>query len=235
MIKNELIKFFTPLKLSFYIISLIITMLFPIVIFGDKVIKSISAYNFMYDNVHDILKFIIPMFLAIITSDIFTQDYESGCLKFFLIYKKKVTVFFYKLISLIIISSILVLVSFFILGFMYICKYPNNLNILLNESLLILKLIGTFIVTLIPILLIYVCISIVFSNSIIISIITFIFVIMSDLFVKYLIDVTPSRFFRTFLTKGRAIDSFSFILFVAYILIFTILDLKLFSKKEVLH
>jgi ABC-2 type transport system permease protein len=58
---------------------------------------------------------------------------------------------------------------------------------------------------------------------------------MSDLFVKYIADIMPTRFYRTFLTKGHAVDNFSLFLFLAYLIIFTLLSWKIFSKKEILR
>jgi ABC-2 type transport system permease protein len=58
---------------------------------------------------------------------------------------------------------------------------------------------------------------------------------MSDLFVKYIADITPTRFFRVFLAQDTAIDNTSIILFISYLVIFLLLNLKIFSKKEMLH
>ncbi|MDD3224568.1 MAG: hypothetical protein PHX70_07680 [Clostridium sp.] len=234
MLKNELIKFFTPLKCSLYMMFLLISILLPVVIFADKINTSTTAYTFIYDSMWDVLVFIIPIILAPIVSGIFTQDYECGCLKFFILYKKRGEIFLNKLGALIIISAMIVLTSFLILIIIYFVKISSNLNFSINEIFPIARLMFMFIITLMPIFLIYIFISILFSNSAIISVLTFLLVMMSDLFVKYLVDITPTRFFRTFLTNGHAIDNFSLFLFAAYIIIFTLLDWNIFSKKEIL-
>ncbi|MGO5065758.1 hypothetical protein FDF31_00675 [Clostridium sporogenes] len=235
MLKNELIKFFNPLKISCYIIFLLVSILLPVVIFSDKINTSITIYNYIYDNMWDVLVFIIPIILAPIVSNIFTQDYESGCLKFFILYKKRGEIFFYKVVGLITIASMLVLTSFLIISIIYFIKISGNFNSIINDFTQIFKLMVLFILTLIPILLIYVFISIMFSNSTIISLLTFLLVMMSDLFVKYIADIMPTRFYRTFLTKGHAVDNFSLFLFLAYLIIFTLLSWKIFSKKEILR
>ncbi|WP_282804603.1 hypothetical protein [Clostridium tetani] len=184
---------------------------------------------------NDVLVLIIPIILTAVVSEIFTYDYESGCMKFFIIYKKRINVFFYKVIALILITFIFIVIAFTSLLVIYAIQNPKMLNVLSTQILNISETMLLFLISIIPIILIYIMISIISKNSLLISLLTFLLIMMSDLFTKYIADVTPTRFFRTFLTKNNNIDNFSIILFISYIVIFLLIDLSLFSKKEMLH
>lgn len=233
MIKNEFIKFFTPLKFIVYIGFLLTCILLPLVIFNDNSI--VDPYDFVVTSMNDVLVLIIPIILTAVVSEIFTYDYESGCMKFFIIYKKRINVFFSKVIALILIAFIFIVIAFTSLLVIYAIQNPEMLNVLSTQILDISKTMLLFLISIIPIILIYTMISIISKNSLLISLLTFLLIMMSDLFTKYIMDVTPTRFFRTFLTKNNNIDNFSIILFISYIVIFLLIDLSLFSKKEMLH
>lgn len=233
MIKNEFIKFFTPLKLIVYTGFLLTCILLPLVIFNDNSI--VDPYDFVITSMNDVLVLIIPIILTAVVSEIFTYDYESGCMKFFIIYKKRKNVFFSKVIALISIAFIFIAIAFASLLIIYAIQNPEMIYVLSAEILDILRIMLLFLISIIPIILIYTMISIISKNSLLISLLTFLLIMMSDLFTKYIIDVTPTRFFRTFLTKNNNIDNFSIILFISYIVIFLLLDLILFSKKEMLQ
>ena len=233
MIKNELIKFFTPLKVIVYIGFLLTCILLPIAVFQDNEI--IAPYDFICGSMNDVLVLIIPIILASIVSEVFTYDYELGCMKFFIIYRKRDKVLFAKIIALILIAATLIIISFITLIIIYAIQNPQMINALYNQIFDISKLMTLFLMAMMPIILIYVLISIICKNSMIISLIVFLLVMMSDLFVKFIADITPTRFFRVFLNKGNHIDGVSIILFISYIIIFLLLNLKVFSKKEMLQ
>lgn len=233
MIKNELIKFFTPLKAIVYFGFLAIFTIIPSVLFQDNIIT--APYDFICGNMNDELILVIPIMLATIVSDVFTYDYELGCMKFFMIYKKREKILISKLVALIIISAILIIASFIILAIVYIIQNPQMISDLCNQIPSISKKMLLFILAVIPIIFIYCLVSIICKNSMIISLLIFLLVMMSDLFVKYIADITPTRFFRVFLAQDTAIDNTSIILFISYLAIFLLLNLKIFSKKEMLH
>lgn len=234
MIKNELVKFFTPLKIIIYGGLILAFILLSNVIFGDTIQRTKSFYDFAQDNIFDLIIF-IPIILTSIVSEIFTYDYEAGCMKFFIMYKGRNKVLFSKMSALILITLVLIVFTFSALAAAYIIKSPNYVNILSYQMLLIIKMIIIFLITLMPILLIYVMISILFKSSTVISLLVFLLVIMSDFFPKVIGDITPRRFLWVSLIKGNKIDRFSIVLFIAYLIIFIFLDIKLFSKKEMLH
>lgn len=234
MIKNELVKFFTPLKIIIYGGLILAFILLANVIFGDTISGTKNFYDFAQENIFDLIIF-IPIILTSIVSEIFTYDYESGCMKFFIMYKSRNKVLFSKIIALILITLILIVFAFLALAASYIIKSPNYINILSYQMLLIMKMMMTFLIALTPILLIYVMISILFKSSTVISLLIFLLVIMSDFFPKVIGEITPRRFLWVSLIKGNKIDGFSIILFAAYLIIFIFLDIKLFSKKEMLH
>ncbi|MTK12505.1 MAG: hypothetical protein F8N39_10600, partial [Clostridiaceae bacterium] len=213
MIKNELIKFFTPLKISIYGGFILTFILISDVIFADKPVKVQTLDGFLNDNMK-MLIFVIPLILAAIISEIFTYDYESGCMKFFIIYKKRENIFFSKAFAATIITALLIIVTFIILILVYTIQNPNQINASEIQASLILKTMVIFLITLLPILLIYMLISILCKSSTIISVLTFLLVIMSDFFPKSVGDITPRRFFMIFLLKNKQIDKFSVILFL---------------------
>lgn len=233
MIKNEFIKFFTPLKLIIYLGFLLTCILLPMVVFNDNSVY--EPYDFIVMSMNDVLTLIIPIMLTAIVSEIFTYDYESGCMKFFIIYKKRKYVFFSKVISIILITLIFIAISFISLIIIYVFQNNEVISLLYSQMFDIVKIMMLFFLSLIPILLIYTLISIVSKNSIIISLLVFLLIMMSDLFAKYICDITPTRFFRVFLTRCPDIDVTSIILFISYVVIFLLLDLNLFSKKEILY
>lgn len=226
MIKNELIKFFTPLKVSIYGGIILTFILISDVIFADNYSATVTFHELLNSDM-SYLVFVLPIILAPIVSEVFTYDYESGCMKFFLIYKKREKVLFYKIVSLIFISGILIIFTFIVLNIIYIGKNLVPINIVED-----IKMSSALLVTLIPILLIYVLISILSKNSTIISLLIFLLVIMSDIIPKTIGDITPRRFFWTCLLKGYQIDALSVVLFLAYITSFTLIILKVFNKKE---
>lgn len=233
MIKNELIKFFTPLKILIYGGFLIVFVLLNNIIFGVQIALTKTLYDFIHDNIFDLI-IIIPIMLSSIVSEIFTYDYQSGCMKFFLIYKKRDKVFISKIISIILITAVLIIAAFFILTFAYIVKDSNHVNISREDVLLIIKTIIFFLIALLPILFIYALISIIFKNSAIISLLVFLLVIMSDFFSKTIGDITPRRFCIEFLLHNR-FDKYSIILFAFYLIIFGLCDISIFTKKEILR
>lgn len=234
MIKNELIKFFTPLKVSIYGGFILTFILISDVIFADKPVKVQALDGFLNDNMK-MLIFVLPLILAAIISEIFTYDYESGCMKFFIIYKRRESVFFSKIFAGTIITALLIIITFIILILVYAIQNTNQISVLENQTSLVLKMMVIFLATLLPILLIYILISIIYKNSTMISILIFLLVIMSDFFPKFVGDITPRRFFMIFLLKDKQVDKFSVILFLLYLIAFTVIDIKLFSKKEMIH
>jgi len=232
MIKNELIKFFTPLKVIVYIGFLLTCILLPIVVFQDNEI--IAPYDFICGSMNDVLVLIIPIILASIVSEVFTYDYELGCMKFFIIYRKRDKVLFAKIIALILIAATLIIISFITLIIIYAIQNPQMINALYNQIFDISKLMTLFLMAMMPIILIYVLISIICKNSMIISLIVFLLVMMSDLFVKFIADITPTRFFRVFLEQNKSIDNGSIIIFISYIVVLLFFNLRVFSKKEML-
>lgn len=233
MIKNELIKFFTPLKILIYGGFLLAFVLLNNIIFGDQIVSTKTLYDFTHDNIFDLI-IIISIILAPIVSEIFTYDYECGCMKFLLIYKKRDKVLFSKIISIILITAVLIIFVFSILTVAYTIKDSNHINILGNQMVLMIRTMICFLITLIPILLVYVTISILFKNSAVISLLVFLLVIMSDFFPKTIGDITPRRFCIEFLVNNK-IDVFSIVLFMVYLIIFAVLDIRLFTIKEMLR
>jgi ABC-2 type transport system permease protein len=228
MIKNELIKFFTLLKTSIYGGIILIFILISDVIFADKTSGIVTFHDLLYGDMKSLV-FVLPIILAPIVSEIFTYDYECGCMKFFLIYKKREKVLLHKIFSLILITSILIIFTLVILNVVYITKLGIQINILEDIKMSIM-----FLVTLIPTLLIYVLISILCKNSAIVSLLVFLLGIMSDIIPKTIGNITPRRFLWNCLLKNQ-VDRFSVILFLIYIAVFILINLKLFSKKEITH
>ncbi len=228
MIKNEFIKFFTPLKTSIYGGVILIFILISDVIFADKPSGIVTFHDLLYGDMKSLV-FMLPIILAPIVSEIFTYDYECGCMKFFLVYKKREKVFFYKIFSLILITGTLIIFTFVILNVVYIVKFGIQINILEDIKMSIM-----FLVTLIPILLIYVLISILCKSSTIISLLIFLLPIMSDFIPKTIGEITPRRFLWNCLLE-KQVDTFSIILFLVYIVVFILFNVKLFSKKELIH
>lgn len=111
MIKNELIKFFTPLKASIYGGIILTFILIDNVIFADKSLGMVTFYDFLCDDMKSLV-FILPIILAPIVSEVFTYDYECGCMKFFIIYKKREKVLLYKIFALVLITAILIIFTF---------------------------------------------------------------------------------------------------------------------------
>lgn len=233
MIKNELIKFFTPLKTSIYGGVILIFILISDVIFADKSSEVVTFHNFLGSNM-GFLVFVLPIILAPIVSEVFTYDYECGCMKFFIIYKKREKVLFYKILALIIITGLFVIFAYSVLIGVYIIKNTGQINILKDQMPETIKMMVMFLITLIPVLLIYVLISIMYKNSAIVSLLVFLFIIMSDFFPKVIGNITPRRFLWDCLLK-KQIDKFSIILFLLYIVVFILLNVKLFNKKEMVH
>ncbi|GAA0739069.1 ABC transporter permease [Clostridium oceanicum] len=233
MIKSELIKFFTPFKMIIYGGIILTFILIADVIFKDSGVLNQTLYSFIFDNVKTFI-FVIPIILAPIASEIFTHDYECGCMKFFVLYKKREKVLFSKMLSLFLITTVLIIFTFFLLTLTYMFLNWSTFNISLENILKVSRMGGTFLITLIPILLIFVMISILFKNSSILSLLVFLLVIMSDFFPKVIGNITPRRFLWEFVLQEGQITKFSIILFVLYIIFFMILDIKLFSKKEMI-
>ncbi|WP_027626377.1 hypothetical protein [Clostridium lundense] len=233
MIKNELIKFFTSLKIWIYGGIIFTFILINDVIFVDKPCEIATFHNFLYDNVKSLV-FVIPIILAPIVSEIFTYDYECGCMKFFVIYKRREKILFYKILSSIIITSILIIFTFVILTMVYIIENPGEINTLKYQAFSAMKIMIMFLIALIPVILIYVLISILSKNSAIVSLLVFLLVIMSDFIPKTIGDITPRRFLWSCLLKNR-INNLSIVLFLVYIAVLMFINIKVFSKKELIQ
>ena len=228
MIKNEFIKFFTPLKTSIYGGIIFIFILLNDVIFADKTTGIATFHSLLYNDMSSLV-FMIPIILAPIVSDIITRDYESGCMKFLVIYKSKSKVLLCKIVSLILITAIMIIFTFSILNVIYIFKNLVQIDILLDIKMGLL-----FLTALMPVLFIYVLISILSKNSTIISLLVFLLIVMSDFIPKTIGNITPRRFLWECLLKNE-IDKFSIILFLIYIIVLVFLNFKLFNKKELVH
>ncbi|MHC6179713.1 ABC transporter permease subunit [Clostridium sp. JNZ X4-2] len=227
MIKNEFIKFFTPFKMCLYGGVIITFILMDDVIFAGSSFIGTTYYDFLKSNM-EMLVFVMPIILAPVVSDIFTGDYESGCMKFFIIFKNRKSVFFSKIIALIFITAAMMVFTFSLLCLIYIIEDGGQIDVVQ-----VLKMVSMFLAALMPVLLIYVMISILCKNSSIISLLVFLIVIMSDFIPKVAGDVTPRRFLWQCVIKGQ-IDGNSIILFLIYISVFLFVDLKLFEGKEIL-
>ncbi|ADK16561.1 MULTISPECIES: hypothetical protein [Clostridium] len=228
MIKNEFIKFFTPLKISIYGGIIFIFILLNDVIFADKTAGIVTFHSLLYSDMSSLI-FMLPIILAPIASDMITSDYESGCMKFVVIYKGKAKVLLCKIVSLILITGIMIIFTFAILNVIYIFKDSVHINLLLNIKMGLL-----FLTALMPVLFIYVLISILSKNSTIISLLVFLLIVMSDFIPKAIGNITPRRFLWECLLKNQT-DKFSIILFLIYIVVLVILNFKLFNKKELIH
>lgn len=228
MIKNEFIKFFTPLKTSIYACTILIFILLNDVIFADKTPSAVTFHSLLYSDMSSLV-FMLPIILAPIVSDIITRDYECGCMKFFVLYNSKLKVLVCKIISLILITGIMITFTFAILNLIYIFKNSVNINLLLDIKMGLL-----FLAALMPVLFIYVLISILSKNSTIISLLVFLLIVMSDFIPKAIGNITPRRFLWECLLKNQT-DKFSIILFSIYIVVLIFLNFKLFNKKELIH
>ena len=228
MIKNEFIKFFTPLKISIYAGIMLIFIILNDIIFADKAAGIVTFHRLLYSDISSLV-FMIPIVLAPIVSDIITLDYECGCMKFFVLYKSKVKVLMYKIISLILIIGIMIIFTFTVLNVIYVFKDLVQIDIFLDIKMGLL-----FLTVLMPVLLIYVLISILSKNSTIISLLVFLLIVMSDFIPKTIGNITPRRFLWECLLKNQ-IDKFSIILFSVYIIVLVFLNFKLFNKKELIH
>lgn len=228
MIKNEFIKFFTPLKTSIYGGIILIFTLLNDIIFADKATSLVTFHSLLYNDMSSLV-FMLPIILAPIASDMITRDYESGCMKFVVIYKGKAKVLLCKIVSLILITGIMIIFTFTILNVIYIFKNSVQIDIFLDIKMGLL-----FLTALIPVLFIYVLISILSKNSTIISLLVFLLIVMSDFIPKTIGNITPRRFLWECLLKNQT-DKFSIILFSIYIVVLIFLNFKLFNKKELIH
>ncbi|AZV58258.1 hypothetical protein [Clostridium sp. AWRP] len=228
MIKNEFIKLFTPLKISIYGGIILIFILLNDLIFADKASTIVTFHTLLYSDMSSLV-FMLPIILAPIVSDIITRDYECGCMKFLVIYKSKVKVLLCKIVSLILITGTMIIFTFVILNVIYIFKNSVHIDLLLDIKMGLL-----FLTALMPVLLIYVLISILSKNSTIISLLVFLLIVMSDFIPKTIGNITPRRFLWECLLKNQT-DKFSIILFSIYIVVLVILNFKLFNKKELIH
>ncbi|OAA84852.1 ABC transporter permease [Clostridium ljungdahlii] len=228
MIKNEFIKFFTPLKISIYGGIILIFILLNDVLFADKASAIVTFHTLLYNDISSLI-FMLPIILSPIVSDMITRDYECGCMKFFIIYKSKSKVLLCKIISLILITGIMIIFTFTILNVIYIFKDSVQIDIFLDIKMGLL-----FLTALMPVLLIYVLISILTKNSTIISLLVFLLIVMSDFIPKTIGNITPRRFLWECLLKNQ-IDKFSIILFSIYTIVLVFLNFKLFNKKELIH
>lgn len=230
MIKNELVKFFTPFKVCLYGGIIFIFILLDDVIFQDSTVRKLAYYDFLKSNM-ETLVFVLPIILAPIVSEIFTHDYESGCMKFFVIYRRREEVLFSKIIALLFITTVIIIIAFVILSLIYIGESGGQIHINVLQPL---RMIVLFLFALMPILLIYVLISVLCKNSTIVSLLVFLLVIMSDFIPKVIGDITPRIFLWNWLIKGQ-IDELSITLFLVYMIVFIVLDVEIFNRKEIIH
>ena len=91
-----------------------------------------------------------------------------------------------------------------------------------------------------PLIFVYVLISINFKNSIILSLSIFIFLIAMDYLFKFYCDITPISIMREFLSISNSqynfpSDKFNISLFFMYIFILFPISMKSFCQKEMLN
>ncbi|MBD7910678.1 MULTISPECIES: hypothetical protein [Clostridium] len=240
MLKNEIIKFFTTTKwvVYFSIIAAITIITSVFLNLGGAQTENLYVYFYKYTCNTNI--YIIPIMIAIIVSDIFTDDYISGNLKFFNIYLSKISIFINKLFMIFIVTLFLIFSSGIILTIVYLIIKGEDYAILKNEIYMIVNLNLTLFVGMLPVIFIYVLISVKFDNSMIISIATFILLIAIDYFFRAYYDITPISILRDFIlisTNKYVLpsDKFHILLLLIYILILFPVALKSFSKKEMIY
>lgn len=229
MIKNELVKFFASSRIFIYGGAILLFILADNIVFEDNSPKDMLYCGFLKSNLGTQI-FVIPIILAPVVSDIFTQDYRSGCMKFFLLYKNRKEVFAAKAAALVFITESMLLLVFAVLTTIYLCRNGGQVYGWKAE---LLKEAALFTAALVPVLLIYAMICILFKNSGIICILVFLLVIMSDFIPKVLGDVTPRRFLWEWVLNNRYHSS-DIVLFLAYSIFFAFMDIRLFVRKEIL-
>lgn len=229
MIKNELVKFFVPSRIFIYGGTILLFIFVDNIVFGDNSAKGMIYRNFLKSNMETQI-FAIPIILAPVVSDIFTRDYRSGCMKFFMIYKNREEVFAAKAAALVFITETMLLLVFGVLTIIYLCRNDGQAY---GWKVELLKELVLFTAALIPVLLIYVMICILFKNSGIICVLVFLLLIMSDFIPKVMGDITPRRFLWGWVLNN-SYHSFDIVLFLAYSIFFALIDIRLFVRKEIL-
>ncbi|NLU07729.1 MAG: hypothetical protein GXW91_05860 [Clostridiales bacterium] len=229
MIKNELVKFFVSSRIFIYGGTILLFIFVDNIVFGDTSAKGMIYRNFLKSNMETQI-FAIPIILAPVVSDIFTQDYRSGCMKFFMIYKRREKVFAAKAAALVFITETMLLLVFGVLTIIYLCRNGGQVY---GWKVELLREAALFTAALIPVLLIYIMICILLKNSGIICVLVFLLLIMSDFIPKVMGNITPRRFLWGWVLNN-GYHSFDIVLFLAYSIFFAFIDIRLFVRKEIL-
>ncbi|MEY8762037.1 MULTISPECIES: hypothetical protein [Clostridium] len=229
MIKNELVKFFVSSRIFIYGGTILLFIFVDNIVFGDNSAKGMIYRNFLKSNMETQI-FAIPIILAPVVSDIFTQDYRSGCMKFFMIYKRREKVFAAKAAALVFITETMLLLVFGVLTIIYLCRNGGQVY---GWKVELLREAALFTAALIPVLLIYIMICILLKNSGIICVLVFLLLIMSDFIPKVMGNITPRRFLWGWVLNN-GYHSFDIVLFLAYSIFFAFIDIRLFVRKEIL-
>lgn len=235
MIRNELIKFFRLSNTILYIVILtLVTVLFGVAINqnykGSYDYKSIEYMSNIINK--EVIYYLLPLFCIFFLATIFTKDIYEGKLKFFLIGKdNKISILISKMFISIITMSLLVIVVN-ILSVVATVLLSGEFDKLKDYiSIIDFNKIVTTIYLFIPLLMIFIFISINSRNSIIIAISLFFLFIATEQVLPNIADCMPTGIIKLYLYNGQ----FKFFNTIIPSIILTIVNIIVFYRKDMVE
>ncbi|WMM26879.1 ABC transporter permease [Tissierella sp. MB52-C2] len=235
MIKNEFIKFFRPNVILLYITIIILLIGMFGLMFKPDANKYSNSKDIEYFNntiSSEFIYYFLPFFMIFLTSNVFSKDMYTGQLKFFLIGENKRTkILLTKSFVLIIVLSLFIfainLISSITVGIV-IGEFSQVLNI---HKIGVIKDIINIIFSILPLLMVFIFISIITPNSIITSISVFFLFLVFDHIIPLTNKYIPTGIIRTYLYNGELLV-FNIIIFT---LLLSIINFLIFYRKDMME